>query len=303
MADWVIVVDDDETNLKLAGRILSMNGMRVSAFKSGETLLEYIKENEVPDLILLDIKMPKMDGFETMQKLRTIEKASEVPVIFLTGDENSGAETKGLSLGAMDFIKKPFIPEVLTLRVRHIIELVQLQKRLTNEVEKKTEEANTDAMTGLLNKKATETAIEEMIAASDGMLMMLDLDSFKQVNDIYGHDMGDKILIRFSKLLRAMVQEGDIAGRIGGDEFMAFCRNVAEESEIREKTEFLNVEMVSSAKRLMGEDMTVPLGVSVGAVRVPTYGRNYTEVRKKADDALYQVKRDGKHGYCVYSED
>ena len=141
MADWVIVVDDDLTNLKIAGHILSKNGLRVSAVKSGQAMLDYIAANGAPDLILLDINMPGMDGFETLERLREQEAGqNETPVIFLTADENEESETKGLSLGAMDFVKKPFIPEVLALRVRHIIDLNHLQKDLSREVEKKTQE-------------------------------------------------------------------------------------------------------------------------------------------------------------------
>ena len=140
MADWVIVVDDDETNLKMAGHILSRAHMRVTAMKSGEALIAYIREKEVPDLILLDVKMPGMDGFETLTMLREMERGKHVPVIFLTGDEKEGTEVKGLSLGALDFIKKPFVPEVLTLRVRHTIDLDHLQRNLAQEVDKKTKE-------------------------------------------------------------------------------------------------------------------------------------------------------------------
>lgn len=143
MADWVIVVDDDMTNLKMAGHILSKGGLRVSAVKSGQAMLDYIAANGSPDLILLDINMPEMDGFETLRRLRERERAAEqkeTPVIFLTADENQASETKGLSLGAMDFVKKPFIPEVLALRVRHTIDLNHLQQDLAREVEKKTQE-------------------------------------------------------------------------------------------------------------------------------------------------------------------
>lgn len=124
--DWVVVVDDDVTNLKMAGTILSKHGMRVTALKSGASLLEYVKTNQ-PDLILLDIKMPVLDGFETLKLLRAQTVSEEsIPVIFLTADESRESETRGLELGAMDFIKKPFVPEVLVLRVRHTIELVRL---------------------------------------------------------------------------------------------------------------------------------------------------------------------------------
>ena len=138
--DWVVVVDDDVTNLKMAGTILSRQHMRVTALKSGRALLDYVRDNR-PDLILLYVRMPEMDGFETLRRLKQeTSSGQEIPVIFLTADENAESEMKGLELGAMDFIKKPFVPEVLTLRVRHIIELVRLQKNLADEVEIKTQE-------------------------------------------------------------------------------------------------------------------------------------------------------------------
>ena len=139
-ADWIVVVDDDVANLKMAGLILSKQHMRVTALKSGQALLDYVRDNR-PDLILLDIRMPEMDGFETLRLLKQeMSPGQEIPVIFLTADENTESETKGLALGAMDFIKKPFVPDVLTLRVRHTIELVRLQKNLAAEVELKTQE-------------------------------------------------------------------------------------------------------------------------------------------------------------------
>ena len=133
MADWVIVVDDDVTNLKMAGHILSKHNMRVTALKSGAALIEYVKTNQ-PDLILLDVMMPGLDGFETMEILKKqMAPGKEIPIIFLTADENRESEMRGLELGAMDFIRKPFVPEILVLRVRHTIELVRLQRTLVLE--------------------------------------------------------------------------------------------------------------------------------------------------------------------------
>ena len=138
--DWVVIVDDDITNLKMAGTILSRHNIRVTALKSGMALIEYVRTNQ-PDLILLDIKMPGMDGFETMEKLKSMTAiADRIPVIFLTADDKQASEMRGLELGAMDFIKKPFIPSVLVLRVRHTIELVRLQRDLEAEVERKAQE-------------------------------------------------------------------------------------------------------------------------------------------------------------------
>lgn len=138
MNDWILVVDDDTANLRMASHILTSEQMRVSCLKSGEDAIRFLEENR-PDLILLDIHMPGMDGFETLAAVRANEKTADIPVIFLTADDDSETETRGLSAGAMDFLKKPFVPGVLLLRVRHTIDLIRLQTDLSCEVEKKTE--------------------------------------------------------------------------------------------------------------------------------------------------------------------
>ena len=105
MANWIVVVDDDMTNLKVAGHILSKNNKRVTALRSGEALLEFIKDN-IPDLILLDIRMPEMDGFETFKRLREYEKENnldDIPVVFLTADEETATESRGFELGVSDY--------------------------------------------------------------------------------------------------------------------------------------------------------------------------------------------------------
>jgi len=140
-ADWIVVVDDDITNLKLAGGILSEAGMRVSAMNSGKALLDFIAKGNRPDLILLDVLMPETDGYETFRRLREMEGSErQTPVIFLTADEDRSAESQGLSMGAMDFIRKPLEPEVLIIRARHVVELTKLQNDLAAEVAKKTGE-------------------------------------------------------------------------------------------------------------------------------------------------------------------
>lgn len=136
---WILVIDDDPANLKMANNILSTEGMRVSCVKSGEAAVKFLQEN-IPDLILLDIHMPVMDGFETLAAINKNAEASVIPVIFLTADDDSDTETRGLRAGAMDFIKKPFNPEVLLLRIKHTIELRRLQADLASEVEQKTYE-------------------------------------------------------------------------------------------------------------------------------------------------------------------
>ena len=148
MAGWVFVVDDDMTNLLAAGNILSKNNIRVTAIKSGKKLLEHLKNNK-PDLILLDILMPEMDGFEAYEKLRAQEKESgedEIPVIFLTADEDKEAENKALNLGAVDFIHKPLNEDVLLKRILNVLENRSRIRELIND-------ATIDGLTGFLTEE------------------------------------------------------------------------------------------------------------------------------------------------------
>jgi diguanylate cyclase (GGDEF)-like protein len=133
-----------------------------------------------------------------------------------------------------------------------------------------------------------------------GTLMMIDLDSFKLINDIYGHDGGDKILVAFSSILKSNMRSDDIVGRAGGDEFLAFITGHNEKS-ISGLTERFNAGILQKAKEFFGDDMKVPLGVSVGAVYSQA-GDELSELYKMADEALYDVKLNGKHSYRIYSD-
>ncbi|MBP5417332.1 MAG: response regulator [Clostridiales bacterium] len=299
MAKWVMVVDDDTANLKMAGHILSRNNMRVTALKSGQAMMDYIPEKGFPDLILLDIKMPGIDGFETLKLLREYEKsvnAEATPVIFLTADEDTNTETRGFEMGVSDFVRKPFNPDVLMRRIDNVMSS-------SSEVKSLKSEASIDKLTGLLNKGASEAALTRVCTNTTGCLMMIDLDSFKLVNDIYGHDMGDKVLFGFAQLIRNAVPAGSTCGRLGGDEFVAFAKDVITDQTVAEISEKLNAGVLAMAKDLMGEDMDIPLGASIGAIYVPRHGNDYNALIMLADKSLYSVKKNGKHGYSLYCAD
>ena len=163
-------------------------------------------------------------------------------------------------------------------------------------------EMSTDPMTGLYNKAASERILARLCSENTGILMMIDLDSFKLVNDIYGHEMGDRILIRFGELITEAVGEGNMGGRLGGDEFIGFIKNTIDENDVDQITRYLNREIIQSAKEYMGSDMNIPLGASIGAVRVPTEGKEFDDLFRYADKALYVVKQNGKHGYAFYQK-
>ena len=291
MADWIIVVDDNTANLKEADQILSGHGMRVTTLTSGKALLELV-EKQTPDLILMDIQMPGMDGFEIMRRLKSspFPAVPEIPVIFLTCQENQTYETHGLQLGAMDFLHMPVNPEVLVSRVQKTL---LTQRRLLHFEHA----AATDNLTSFMNKNASAARMEYLCAHETGMLCILDLDSFKLVNDLYGHDIGDQVLSMFARHLRNIMRAEDECGRIGGDEFIIFARNMRSEHELQLLTQRINSEFLEDAKNILGAHMTLPLGVSIGAASVPDQGRDYKHLFHLADQALHQVKHQGKH--CV----
>ena len=298
MANHIVLVDDDPFNLKIATNILTKSEYDVTALKSGFELLEYLRE-EIPDLILLDIIMPEMDGFETLTKIQQLEDEldiDEIPVIFLTSDEDSNSETLGFEMGVSDYIRKPFEPAVLIRRIKNVLNRQAMLNRFQ-------EEATIDNLTGLLNKNATNSKLEMLVHRKPGYLMMIDLDAFKLINDIYGHAAGDKVLISFSILLKGFLGPDDIAGRMGGDEFTAFSVSFKSEDDIKEFSEKMNKNLLIDAKRILGENLDIPLGVSIGAIKLTGQGVDYNEALKKADKALYKVKNNGKHGYSLYVED
>ena len=297
MADWIVIVDDDMTNLKVAGHILSKNNKRVTALKSGEALLAFIRDNR-PNLILLDIRMPGMDGFETFKRLRSLEKElniEEIPVIFLTADEETATESRGFEAGVSDYIRKPFEPEILIKRINNILGKQEVIHHFQDE-------ASRDKLTGFLNKATLNEKLKLMCRKIEGFLMMADLDSFKLVNDIYGHDMGDKVLISFAEILKSVLDEDATIGRFGGDEFVVFAPSYKTEEDINNFTIKINELLYCKAKELMGSDFEVPLGLSVGAIYVSGPDADYLDLLSLADKALYSVKQKDKHGYSIYKE-
>ena len=289
----ILIVDDAVFMQKATSAMLSHKYEIICASSGKEALEMY--EKEKPDLIISDLLMPGMTGFELLQTLQ--ERYQEhIPIMFMTADENEDNESRGLEGGAMDYIKKPFKQELLLRRVENIMRHIDRIAGLKLVAE-------TDPMTGLLNKVNVQKTLGELSRHASGTLMMIDLDSFKLVNDLYGHAMGDRILIRFSEIIKSVIRASDVAGRMGGDEFIVFCKDIRDEHIIADKARQINEGIVAAAKEFMGEDFGIPLGASVGAVCVPDEGTEFTELYQKADKALYWVKQNGKHGCEFYHGD
>ena len=295
MKDWIIVVDNDAANLKHTEQILKESGMKVTSLKSGRVFLDYVKTYGLPDMILLDIDLPDLSGFETLKLLKEeMMRTRKHPLVFLMGEENQNTETEALRTGAMDYIRKPFDKDTLVPRIQKILEI---QKKML----KYEKEAETDPLTGFWNKTMADSRATELCLSEEGLLCVLDLDYFKPINDLFGHDIGDRVLVKFASLVKEQMKEGDECGRIGGDEFLLFARSLHSADDLSSFTGALNEGLVKAAEEIMGKHLIIPFGVSIGAVSVPEYGRDYAELFRYADMALYFVKQNGKHGSRLYS--
>ena len=297
----ILVVDDDKLNLSAARKVLS-GEYKVIPVVRGTQVLSYL-ENEECDMILLDISMPEMDGFELLRKIRTMENGKDIPVIFLTADNDTETETRCFKEGAIDFIVKPFVPAVMQSRIGRALELEELRRGLADKLEKKTREVSDirsksyqDVLTGLWNRAYTENAVNEMISQEKkGALFMLDMDNFKAVNDNYGHIAGDETLKVFAGTLKKFAGEGDILCRIGGDEFMIFVKGVTEKSELSSRAAGIQ-------KKFAALSFEIECSVSIGIAQTPEDGLEFNKLYNSADKALYYVKQNGKNAYHFFSD-
>lgn len=234
----VLIVDDTPENIRVAGKILEEDGYDIYITDSGLDAERLAKE-VVFDLILLDVMMPRQDGFATCAHLRSYPEYDSVPIIFLSARIDIDSIIKGFDLGAVDYIRKPFNPQELRSRVRTHAELRLYQKELEtknteleNALRKIEEIARTDELTGLLNRRELIRIFEYESSRSrtsghEFALIMLDIDLFKGVNDTYGHNTGDEVLKRISSQIVSAAREHDYISRWGGDEFMVLLPEIS----------------------------------------------------------------------------
>lgn len=301
----ILIVDDNKLNLTVAKNVLR-NIYEITAVTNGFHALEAVNKQNF-DLILLDINMPEMNGFEVLGKFKSNPASRDIPVIFLTADSDADTETKCFESGALDFIAKPFVPEVMRSRISRILELEELRKSLAKKLMLKTQEvediqnkSQKDALTGLWNRSYTEKLVDEIFEDGEiGSLMMIDMDNFKAINDNYGHIAGDHTLKMFAETLESYCGKEDILCRIGGDEFVAFIRSVHTKNELSN----LAGDILADLCRKLDEcKFDTNSSVSIGIAQAPDDGAVFKDLYNAADKALYYVKQNGKNAFHFYSD-
>lgn len=295
----ILIVDDQEANVFLLEQMLRETGYQhITATTDPHTVCALHCDNNY-DLILLDLQMPGMDGFQVMAGLKEIETAGYVPVLVITAQP--GHKLRALDTGAKDFISKPFDMREFKMRIYNMLEVRLLYKQLEIYSHEQEKLALHDALTGLPNRRLLMDRLELTLShaqrnKSATALMYLDLDGFKQINDTLGHDAGDILLRMVASQLLSVVRKEDTVARIGGDEFVIVLRDLNHELDLTGLVTKL-IKAVAQPCSIHGNDVSIT--VSVGIAIYPANGDTVETLMRSADLAMYAAKQAGKNKYRI----
>jgi diguanylate cyclase (GGDEF)-like protein len=291
----LLIVDDQAINIQTLYRIFQGDHRLLMATSGAKALA--VCTDDPPDLILLDVVMPEMDGHEVCKRLKADEATRDIPVIFVTAHTDAASEAEGLDLGAVDFIAKPFNPAVVRARVKTHLTL-KAQSDLLRQM------AFVDGLTGVANRRCfdEQLLIEWRRGARHSRpvsLLLLDVDHFKRYNDRYGHQMGDDCLRRLAAAIEGGVcRPGDLVARYGGEEFACILPETGIDGALKvaqgieQRVRALQIEHADSDA---GNVVTLSVGV---AMSVPQPEGDPLRLLGLADVQLYQAKRSGRGRAC-----
>jgi len=281
----ILIVDDVASNIQVLATFLKEK-YDLKVANSGKRALELAVIEPIPDLILLDISMPDMDGYEVLKRLGDNKMTASIPIIFVTGNDSVKDEEKGLELGAVDYITKPINPVIVKARVNtHLIIKHQRDELIYNSTH--------DQLTNLYNRHVlSEEGLRKFSRArrthEDLSVIILDIDHFKHVNDTYGHLMGDKILVGVADILRNNMRNEDFAARFGGEEFIIMLEGCN-----AEYAKDIAQNLRQKIQNNIVDDLSVT--ASFGVCQLSDRYETFELFLKAADEALYRAKESGRN--------
>jgi diguanylate cyclase (GGDEF)-like protein len=295
----VLIVDNQEASVLLLERLLRAAGyVAVTSTMDPREVCALHAKNSY-DLILLDVEMPDMDGFQVMEGLKKIETESYLPVLAVTAQP--AHKLRALQSGAKDFISKPFDLAEVLMRVHNMLEVRLLHEATRNHGKMLEALALTDPLTGLANRRLLAERLSMAIVharrnTSTMAVVYLDLDGFKQINNTLGHGAGDVLLKMVAARLTTTVREEDTVARLGGDEFVIMLWHISSPDDAL--TVVLKVIQAVTQPYVL-DDQTVRVTTSAGVGIYPLHGEDADTLMKSADQAMYEAKRAGKNAYRI----
>ena len=294
----ILIVDDENLQIKALAHLLE-DEYTIYIAKSGEAALD-IAEKYSPDLILLDILMPGMDGYETLSRLKSNSRTNGIPVVFTTGLRDEEDEAKGLEYDVADYITKPFNPKIVPLRVRNLIKIIN-QMRAIERLSRIDQLSNIPNRRYFVERLETDwgSSIRKFQPLS---ILILDIDFFKKYNDTYGHQQGDNAIRETARIItRSLNRPGDFAARYGGEEFVVLLADTdqAGAMQIAERIR-ANIEVAEIPKHESTSE-TTKITVSIGVnTIVPRVSDSMDMFISRADNALYISKENGRNRVSAY---
>lgn len=295
----VLIVDDQDVNVRLLEHMLGGAGyVSVTSTTNPLDVCELYRKNRY-DLVLLDLQMPRMDGFQVIESLKKIELDNYLPVLVITAQP--AQELRALQAGAKDFISKPFNVAQTLARIHNLLEVRLLHKKVLNYAKEQESRALHDSLTGLANRQLLADRVSQAIThAQRNMnamaLLYIDLDGFKQINDTFGHDGGDLVLKLAASRLVATVRHEDTVARLGGDEFVIVLWHINSADGAALAAEKM-IQTLSQPYSI--HEHTVSITASIGVSIYSVHGRDAETLSKSADLALYDAKHAGKNNYRI----
>lgn len=295
----LLVVDDMPANIQMLATAL-MEEYEILVATSGSDALELV-EDRLPDLILLDVVMPGMNGHEVCRRLKAEPRTQGIPVVFITGQNEEADELEGLELGAVDYITKPFSLPIVQARVHTHLELKRCRDLLESL-------SYLDGLTGIPNRRRFTEHLEFVWSQAQRQrtpvaAILMDVDHFKAFNDHYGHQAGDECLTRVAQAVAAAERRtSSLVARYGGEEFVCIVPRL-ELHEAALLAEHLRSSVVALALPHAYSSAASHVSISLGvASRVPGVGESWNTLMEKADEALYQAKKEGRNRACCSEE-
>jgi len=300
----VLIIDDNKLIRQLATTLLSKKNYNVLTAENGEQGIE-LAQSFKPEVILLDVMMPEVDGYEVCKRLKSNDKTKNIPIIMVTSMTESIDKIKGLELGAADYVTKPFDHGELQARVatqakmKNLWDELQEKNLILEELSKK------DGLTDLYNHRHFHERISEEFKRAKRYKLplccvLIDLDHFKNVNDTYGHQAGDKILKSLAEIVVGNIREVDIAARYGGEEFALILPHIAlKDAVIMANRIRTNVE--SEVFRFNDTNINITISMGVAGM-LDNKASSYNELIRFADEALYAAKANGRNRVETYKK-